>query len=185
VCQLQGREMCNCRRASCVDSCPSGGSGSCDKNNVCSCKCSTGTHLDAATNTHSTCNSAFTGPEPDKCTSCVSGKYLKRDASGTTECVGSADCGEGYYADSAANTCSSCGIDKCQTCVSDSGVVKCMKCLSGYLSIDSLSVGPSAISRINRQMPVTNLFANALQGLIWRAVAVSSATQHAWSGSRV
>ncbi|ESU34931.1 Molecular chaperone, DnaJ family protein, partial [Giardia duodenalis] len=139
VCQLQGREMCNCRRASCVDSCPSGGSGSCDKNNVCSCKCSTGTHLDAATNTCSACNSAFTGPEPDKCTSCASGKYLKRDASGATEYVNSIDCGEGYYADSAANTCPLCGIDKCQTCVSDSGVVRCMKCLSGYLSIDSLS----------------------------------------------
>ncbi|EFO61865.1 Proprotein convertase subtilisin/kexin type 5 precursor [Giardia lamblia P15] len=127
---------------SCVDSCPPGTSGSCDENNICSCKCSTGTYLDVATNTCSTCNSACTactGPGTDKCTSCALGKYLKRDTSGATECVDSADCGEGYYADDVTRSCSSCDIDKCQTCAPDGGVLKCVKCSSGYLSIDSRS----------------------------------------------
>lgn len=189
--------------ASCVDSCPSGSSGSCDKSNVCSCKCSTGTYLDAATNTCSACNSACAdciGPEPDKCTSCASGKYLKRDASGAIECIDSVDCGEGYYADSATNTCSSCGIDKCQTCASDSGVVKCMKCLSGYLSIDSLSCqsqcdGPNQQGHANGKS-VCECIAGAylegcvqcdsarlewVQGLITAQVLLGKVHQDEWS----
>ncbi|KAE8304458.1 High cysteine membrane protein Group 1 [Giardia duodenalis] len=128
--------------ASCVDSCPADNPGSCDENGICRCSCGSGTYLDTGTSRCEPCDPACadcTGSGPDRCISCASGKYIKYNDLGTTECVDSAGCGEGYYGDDTNYACTPCGIEGCQTCTFSNSRVMCTKCSQGFVSVDSSS----------------------------------------------
>ncbi len=106
----------------------------------CKDTCPDGYYKDSTNNECSLCDVKCTLCEYNntdsrvECTGCADSYFLNG-----IECVNESDCDEGYFANTANNTCDSCH-SSCTSCINASN--NCQSCKPGYLLFGSSCVNP-------------------------------------------